>query len=258
MSPVQFINWLGSRMLAYLEEIGQGLILTIKVFKGIFHRPFPMRLTIEQMEEVGVQSMPVVLVTAIFTGAVLALQTYSGFKRFGAEGLVGTVVALSMTRELGPVLASIMVAGRVGSAMAAELGTMRVTEQIDALVTLATDPVRYLVVPRFLAGLIMLPFLVIFADIVGIFGGYIVAVSVLGTSSTTYINRTLKYLEFSDVAVGLVKAGVFGMIIALVGCYMGFYTEGGAEGVGRATTRAVVGASILILISNYFLTALLF
>jgi phospholipid/cholesterol/gamma-HCH transport system permease protein len=210
------------------------------------------------MEEVGVRSMPVVLITAIFTGAVLALQTYSGFKRFGAEGLVGTVVALSMTRELGPVLASIMVAGRAGSAMAAELGTMRVTEQIDALITLATDPVRYLVVPRFVAGMVMLPFLVVFADIIGIIGGYIVAVNVLGTSSTIYVNRTLQYLEFSDVTVGLLKAAVFGMIIALVGCQMGFYTSGGAEGVGRATTRAVVGASILILISNYFLTALLF
>jgi phospholipid/cholesterol/gamma-HCH transport system permease protein len=228
------------------------------VLRGLFRRPFPMKLTLQQMEEVGVRSLPVVLITAIFTGAVLALQTYSGFKRFGAEGLVGTVVALSMTRELGPVLASIMVAGRVGSAMAAELGTMRVTEQIDALITLATDPVRYLVVPRFVAGMIMLPFLVVFADIIGIIGGYFVAVNVLGTSSTIYVNRTLQYLEFSDVTIGLIKAAVFGMIIALVGCQMGFYTEGGAEGVGRATTKAVVGASILILISNYFLTALLF
>jgi phospholipid/cholesterol/gamma-HCH transport system permease protein len=210
------------------------------------------------MEEVGVRSLPVVLITAIFTGAVLALQTHSGFKRFGAEGLVGSVVSLSITRELGPVLASIMVAGRVGSSMAAELGTMRVTEQIDALITMATDPVRYLVLPRFIASLLMLPILVVFADLIGILGGYIVAVNALGTSSTTYINRTLQYLEFADVSVGLIKAVVFGMIITIVGCQMGFYTEGGAEGVGRATTRAVVGASILILISNYVLTALLF
>jgi phospholipid/cholesterol/gamma-HCH transport system permease protein len=241
-----------------MDEAGTGLLMFIKVLRSLFQRPFPLKLTLEQMEEVGVRSLPVVLITAIFTGAVLALQTYSGFKRFGAEGLVGTVVALSMTRELGPVLASIMVAGRVGSAMAAELGTMRVTEQIDALVTMATDPVRYLVLPRFLAGLFMLPILVVFADLIGIIGGYLVAVKVLGTSSTIYINRTLQYLEFSDVSVGLIKAAVFGMIIALVGCQMGFYTEGGAEGVGRATTKAVVGASILILISNYFLTALLF
>jgi phospholipid/cholesterol/gamma-HCH transport system permease protein len=258
MRVISGLDWIGHRAISYMEEIGLGFILLTKVLRGLFRRPFPMKLTLQQMEEVGVRSLPVVLITAIFTGAVLALQTYSGFKRFGAEGLVGTVVALSMTRELGPVLASIMVAGRVGSAMAAELGTMRVTEQIDALITLATDPVRYLVVPRFVAGMIMLPFLVVFADIIGIIGGYFVAVNVLGTSSTIYVNRTLQYLEFSDVTIGLIKAAVFGMIIALVGCQMGFYTEGGAEGVGRATTKAVVGASILILISNYFLTALLF
>ncbi|UCF32191.1 MAG: ABC transporter permease [bacterium] len=258
MNPVQVLEWIGRRSLVYLQESGQGTILFTRVIRSIFKGPFPVRLTTQQMEEIGFRSLPVVLITAIFTGAVLALQTYSGFKRFGAEGLVGTVVALSMTRELGPVLASIMVAGRVGSAMAAELGTMRVTEQIDALITLATDPVHYLVVPRFVASLVMLPFLVIFADIIGIIGGYVVAVTILGASSTSYINRTLQYLEFSDITIGLLKAAVFGMIIALVGCHMGFYTTGGAEGVGKATTRAVVGASILILISNYFLTALLF
>ena len=258
MRIVSALDWIGVRALSFMEEAGRGGILFLKVLRGLFKRPFPLKLTIQQMEEVGVRSLPVVLITAVFTGAVLALQTYSGFKRFGAEGLVGTVVALSMTRELGPVLASIMVAGRVGSAMAAELGTMRVTEQIDALITLATDPVRYLVIPRFVAGMIMLPVLVVFADIIGIFGGYFVAVNVLGTSSTIYVNRTLQYLEFSDVTIGLIKAAVFGMIITLVGCQMGFYTSGGAEGVGRATTKAVVGASILILISNYFLTAFLF
>ena len=151
-----------------------------------------------------------------------------------------------------------MVAGRVGSAMAAELGTMKVTEQIDALETLATDPVHYLVVPRFVASLIMMPFLVVFADLVGIFGGYSVAVTALGTSSSIYINRTLQFLEYPDIMVGLFKSVVFGMIIALVGCHMGFFTSGGAEGVGKATTRAVVVASILILISNYLLTAIFF
>jgi len=247
MRIITGLNWIGTSTLSYLDEAGTSLLLLIKVLRGLFKRPFPFRLTTQQMEEIGVRSLPVVIITAIFTGAVLALQTYSGFKRFGAEGLVGTVVALSMTRELGPVLASIMVAGRVGSSMAAELGTMRVTEQIDALITMATDPIHYLVVPRFVAAFFMLPFLVVFADLLGMIGGYFV-----------YINRTLQYLEFSDVSVGIIKAGVFGMIIALIGCQMGFYTEGGAEGVGRATTKAVVGASILILISNYFLTALLF
>jgi phospholipid/cholesterol/gamma-HCH transport system permease protein len=258
MRIIAALDWIGKGALSYLDEAGTGFLMLLDVLRAMFRRPFPFKLVLEQMEEVGVRSLPVVLVTALFTGAVLALQTYSGFKRFGAEGLVGTVVSLSITRELGPVLASIMVAGRVGSSMAAELGTMRVTEQIDALITLATDPIRYLVLPRFIAGLFMLPILVVFADLVGIMGGYIVAVNALGTSSTTYINRTLQYLEFSDVSVGLIKAAVFGMIIALVGCQMGFYTEGGAEGVGRATTRAVVGASILILISNYVLTAVLF
>jgi len=258
MNVIDTLDWIGGRVLTFLEEVGRGGTLLWQVLGGLLRRPFPLKLTIQQMEEVGVRSLPVVVITAVFTGAVLALQTFSGFQRFGAEGLVGTVVALSMTRELGPVLASIMVAGRVGSAMAAELGTMRVTEQIDALITLATDPVRYLVVPRFLAGMIMLPFLVVFADLIGIFGGYFIAVNILGTSSTIYVNRTLQYLEFSDVTVGLLKASVFGMIIALVGCQMGFFTSGGAEGVGRATTKAVVGASILILISNYFLTAIFF
>jgi phospholipid/cholesterol/gamma-HCH transport system permease protein len=258
MRVITGLNWVGTGVLSYIDEAGAGLLLLKNILRGLFKRPFPLRLTLEQMEEVGVRSLPVVAITAIFTGAVLALQTYSGFKRFGAEGMVGTVVALSMTRELGPVLASIMVAGRVGSSMAAELGTMKVTEQIDALITMATDPVHYLVVPRFIAAFIMLPFLVVFADLLGIIGGYIVAVNILGASSTTYINRTLQYLEFTDVSVGIVKAAVFGMIIALVGCHMGFDTEGGAEGVGRATTRAVVAASILILIFNYFLTALLF
>lgn len=258
MNPVAVLEWFGVRSLSFLEESGRMLILLMRVLRGLFKRPFPLKLTVQQMEEVGVRSLPVVLITAIFTGAVLALQTFSGFKRFGAEGLVGTVVALSMTRELGPVLASIMVAGRVGSAMAAELGTMKVTEQIDALVTLATDPVHYLVVPRFIASLIMMPFLVVFADLIGIFGGYTVAVTALGMSSSIYINRTLQFLEFPDIMVGIFKSAIFGMIIALVGCHMGFFTSGGAEGVGRATTRAVVVASILILISNYFLTAIFF
>ncbi len=248
----------GERSLAFLEETGRMAVLQLKVAVALVRPPFPFRLTVQQMELVGVRSLPVVLITAVFTGAVMALQTFSGFKRFGAESLVGTVVALSLTRELGPVLSSIMVAGRAGSAMAAELGTMKVTEQIDALATLATDPVRYLVVPRFVATILVMPLLTVFADLLGILGGYAVAVYVLGTSSTLYVNRTFDYLELSDVTSGLIKSAVFGGIIAFVGCYQGFNTEGGAEGVGKATTRAVVVASILILINNYLLTALLF
>jgi len=210
------------------------------------------------MQEVGVRSFPVVIITAAFTGMVLALQSFTGFKRFGAETMVGTVVALSMTRELGPVLTGLMVSGRVGSAMAAELGTMRVTEQIDALYTLATNPIKYLIVPRFLASTFMLPILVIFADVIGIVGGYLVSVQILGTNPTLYVRRTWNYLELNDLYSGLIKALFFGMIIAIISCYQGFNAQGGAEGVGKATTRAVVFSSLTILVSNYFITAFLF
>lgn len=220
--------------------------------------PFDVKNTIKQMLEVGVRSMPVVLVTAIFTGMVFALQTYTAFKRFGAVELVGTVVALSMTRELGPVLTGLIVAGRAGAAMAAELGTMRVTEQIDALETLATNPVKYLVVPRFLSGIVMLPAVTIVADIVGIIGGYVVTVGLFRMSTVVYWKRTWDYLEPSDIYNGLIKACFFGAAIALVSSYKGFYTRGGAEGVGKATTGAVVLSSMTILISDYFLSNWLF
>ena len=223
----------------------------------IFRRPFNLKDIFKQMEEVGVKSIPVVLITGAFTGAVLALQSYTGFKRFNAEAFVGTVVALSVTRELGPVLAGLMVSGRVGSSMAAELGTMQVTEQIDALYTLAVNPVKYLIVPRLLAAFIMMPVLVIFADLIGITGGYIVSVNILGNNPYIYMERTWSYLEFNDIYSGLLKACVFGIIIATVSCYQGFYTQGGAEGVGKATTRSVVAASVSIMISDYFLTKLL-
>ena len=210
------------------------------------------------MLEIGVRSLPVVLITAIFTGMVFALQTYTGFKRFGAEAVVGTVVALSMTRELGPVLTGLIVAGRAGAAIAAELGTMRVTEQIDALETLATNPVKYLIVPRFIAGICMLPALAIVADIVGITGGYFVTVGLFDTSSVVYWKRTWNYLEMNDIYSGLIKAGFFGASISLISCYMGFYTRGGAQGVGKSTTGAVVLSSMTILISDYLLSAWLF
>lgn len=242
----------------FAEEAGRIIILFAKTLSWTFRPPLQGREIIKQMQEVGVRSFPVVIITAGFTGMVLALQSYTGFKRFGAETMVGTVVALSVTRELGPVLTGLMVSGRVGSAMAAELGTMRVTEQIDALYTLATNPIKYLIVPRFLAASIMLPVLVIFADVIGILGGYLVGVQILGANPTIYIRRTWNYLEFNDLYSGLLKAVVFGMIIATISCYQGFSAEGGAEGVGRATTKAVVVSSLTILISNYFITAFLF
>lgn len=248
----------GRRLLAFIEEMGKVVVLLTNATVWGLRRPLYFRNTVKQMLEVGVNSIPVVLITATFTGMVLALQTHTGFQRFNAESLVGTVVALSMTRELGPVLTGLIVAGRAGSAMAAELGTMRVTEQIDALYTLATNPVKYLVVPRLVAGFVMLPVMTVLSDIVGIYGGLFVSVTVLDANRTIYVKRTWDFLEFNDVYSGLLKAAVFGLIIALVGCYKGFYTRGGAEGVGKATTGSVVISSMMILISDYLLTAILF
>ena len=196
--------------------------------------------------------------TALFTGMVLALQSYTGFSRFNAENVIANVVVLSMTRELGPVLAGLMVAGRIGAAMAAEIGTMRVTEQIDALTTLSTNPQKYLIIPRLFAGITMLPVLVVVADIIGVFGGYCVSVYRLGFNASLYLEQTLNFVEVQDVTSGLIKAAVFGFIISLMGCYHGFTSKGGAQGVGKATTYAVVSASILILVANYVLTSLLF
>jgi phospholipid/cholesterol/gamma-HCH transport system permease protein len=254
----QAISALGSIIIGFTAETGRVLLLLLNTFKQMLLPPMDIKNIIKQMHEVGVRSLPVVLVTGLFTGMVLALQSYTGFKRFGAESLVASVVALSMTREMGPVLTGLIVAGRAGAAMAAELGTMRVTEQIDALETLATNPVKYLVVPRFLAGMIMLPALTVISDIIGILGGYMITVGLYGTSSTQYWNRTWNFLEMSDIYNGLVKACFFGMSIALLSCYRGFYSEGGAEGVGKATTGAVVLSFMTILISDYFLSAWLF
>ncbi len=220
--------------------------------------PWYPRQILRQMIEIGYYSLPVVGLTAIFTGMVLALQSYTGFARFEAPEAIPTIVVLSMTRELGPVLAGLMVAGRVGAAMAAELGTMRVTEQIDALLTLATDPLRYLVFPRLIAGMLMLPLLVLVADVIGVMGGFLVSVYKLGFGPIEYINRTFDFLEAQDVISGLVKAAVFGFIVSLMGCYQGYHSRGGAQGVGAATTRAVVSASILILTADYMLTEIFF
>ena len=252
------LNFIGLWVLKLLEESGRVMILFFRTLGLTFRPPFDLRGLLRQIERVGVNSIPVVLITGAFTGMVLALQSYTGFKRFNAEAFVGTVVALSMTRELGPVLSGLMVSGRIGSAMAAELGTMQVTEQIDALYTLATNPIKYLVVPRFLASLIIMPVLTVFADAVGMLGGYAVSVYLLGSNPTIYIRRTYDYLDLEDIYIGLLKACVFGMIIAIIGCYQGFNAQGGAEGVGKATTRAVVLSSLLILIANYFITALFF
>jgi phospholipid/cholesterol/gamma-HCH transport system permease protein len=255
MNPLAVI---GQIFLSFLTTIGDLTLFAGRAIVQGLSGPFYPRAILRQMVDIGYYSLPVVGLTAIFTGMVLALQSYTGFSRFEAESAVATIVVLSMTRELGPVLAGLMVAGRVGASMAAEIGTMRVTEQIDALTTLSTDPFKYLVWPRLIAGLLMLPLLVIVADIIGVFGGYIVGIYKLGFGPYEYINNTFEFLETEDVVSGLVKAAVFGFLVALMGCYQGYHSEGGAQGVGAATTKAVVSASILILTANYVVTEIFF
>ncbi len=253
MNPFQPV---GKAVLGFLEATGKLALFTFMAVSHCVRPPFYYRLLLRQMIDIGYYSLPVVGMTTLFAGMALGLQTYAGFSRFSAEDAIAKVVALGITRELGPVLAGLMVAGRIGAAMAAELGTMRVTEQIDALDTLSTNPFKYLIAPRIIAGLTMLPLLVFVGDIIGIFGGYIVSVYKLGFNPGVYISQTFKVLEFIDVFSGLVKAGVFGFIVTLMGCYNGYNSQGGAQGVGAATTNAVVSASILILIFNYVITEL--
>jgi phospholipid/cholesterol/gamma-HCH transport system permease protein len=249
---------LGRTFLDGLSAIGRLALFTLHAILLAVRPPYYPRLILKQMIEIGYYSLPVVGMTAVFTGMVLALQTYTGFSRFNAETAIPNVVVLSICRELGPVLAGLMVAGRIGAAMAAELGTMRVTEQIDALVTLSTNPFKYLIAPRLIAGIAMLPVLVGTADVIGVLGGYLVSVYKLGFNPGAYLQNTVDFMVFLDVFSGLVKAAVFGFIVALMGCYHGFHSRGGAQGVGKATTNAVVSASILILIANYIVTELFF
>jgi len=249
---------IGRTVLRFLEAVGRLSLFAMTALAHCVRPPFYPRLIGRQMIEIGYYSLPVVGLTAIFTGMVLALQSYTGFARFSAESAVPNVVVVSITRELGPVLAALMVAGRVGAAMAAEIGTMRVTEQIDALDTLATNPFKYLIAPRLIAGLTMMPLLVVIADVIGVFGGYVVSVYKLGFNPYIYLKNTLDFMEFQDVLSGLVKASVFGFVITLMGCYHGYNSKGGAQGVGAATTNAVVSASILILSVNYLITEMFF
>src|SRR5271169_2587207 len=253
-----FLATIGAVFLAFLAASGRLVVFAGLTLATAFSPPIYPRAILREMINIGFFSLPVVGLTAIFTGMVLALQSYTGFSRFAAEGAVATVVVLSVTRELGPVIAGLMVAGRVGAAMAAEIGTMRVTDQIDALTTLSTNPFRYLVLPRLIAGLLTLPMLVLVADIIGVFGGYLVGVYKFGFNASAYLARTHQYLETSDVVSGLVKAAAFGFIVGLMGCYHGYYSRGGAQGVGQATTAAVVSASILILFFDYAITQALF
>lgn len=261
-SPVDWVlnicESIGGTIIGFLAAVGRLAEFTARGIYHCFTPPFYPRLLWRQVVDIGYYSLPVVGMTALFTGMVLALQSYTGFSRFSAEGAVATVVVLSVTRELAPVLAGLMVAGRIGASIAAEIGTMRVTEQIDALTTLSTNPFKYLIAPRLIAGTLMLPLLVLIADVIGVYGGYLVGVYKLDFASQNYINRTWEFLTADDVISGLWKAAAFGFIVTLMGCYHGFNSQRGAQGVGAATTNAVVSASILILIANYFLTQLFF
>ncbi len=253
-----FCAAIGSVLIRFCGQVGK---LTNFAVKSVFHTltpPFFPSQIARQVLDIGYYSLPVVGMTALFTGMVLALQSYTGFTRFNAEGAIAGVVALSITRELAPVLAGLMVAGRVGASIAAEIGTMRVTEQIDALSTLSVNPFKYLVGPRILTATLLLPVLVLIGDIIGIYGGYIVAIYSLDFSVGSYLKQSWDTLEAIDVISGLIKAGVFGFIVSLMGCYHGYNSARGAQGVGAATTNAVVSSSILILIFNYILTQAFF
>src|SRR5205807_8371116 len=254
---MNLLERIGRVFLRLFEETGLWFGILWRTINWTFSPPVEGIEWLRQMVRVGVDSIPVVFLTTMFTGMVMALQTYNGFHRVHAENFVGSVVALAMLRELSPVLVALMVTGRVGSSMAAEIGTMRVTEQLDALKALATDPIQYLFVPRVIAGIIMLPFLVVLGDALGIGGGYLVAVKLLGVNGLVYSQNTFQYLEMKDLWSGVIKAATFGLILTLTGCVRGYYTAGGAEGVGRSTTQAVVSASLTILLTDFFLTKLL-
>jgi phospholipid/cholesterol/gamma-HCH transport system permease protein len=249
---------IGRAVLGICRGAGAVALFAAEALTHLVRPPFYGRLLWRAFVEIAYFSLPVVALTAVFTGMVLALQSYTGFARFNAEGAVANVVVLSITRELGPVLAGLMVAGRIGAGFAAEIGTMRVTDQIDALTTLSTNPMKYLVAPRLLAGAIALPLLVVVANVLGVMGGWLIGTYKLGFGSQAYLKATFDFLETWDVVSGLIKASVFGFVVALMGCWYGYASKGGAQGVGAATTNAVVSSSILILAFDYILTEMFF
>lgn len=253
-----FLFTVGQKALSAFYQMGGMGIMLINALSWAFIPPLRIRNIFKQMEFIGVKSIFIVVLTGLFTGGVLAFQGYYGFRKFGGESLLGATVALSMTRELGPVLTALMITARAGSAIAAELGTMRVTEQIDALAVMGVNPVKYLIVPRIIAGILVAPILTIIDDFIGIVGGYIVGVSLLKINSGIFIAKMIEMVELSDIFNGLFKSLCFGLILTLIGCYKGYHATGGAEGVGRAITEAVVISSISILVGDYMLTSLLF
>jgi len=255
---IHFFILLGRRVRKFFLALGGISSLTLETLYLIFTPPFKKDRIIEQVKKAGYDSLPIVSLVALFIGFIFALQTAYFMQRIGSELYIASLVALSLVRELGPVITALVVAGRVGAAHTAEIGTMQVTEQIDALEAFATNPIKYLVVPRFLALIIVLPLLTIYADAIGILGSYIICVYKLGISSSLYLQVTWDALLFKDLFTGLLKSVFFGMIIALVSCYEGFNVEGGAEGVGQATTRSVVITFIAIIVADCFFTAIFY
>ena len=252
------VDDLGKWILGVLEETGEITILAMQTVLYTLRGTFSLRDLLAQMVRVGVDSLPVAIVTAAFVGMVFAVQIASEFVKFGAGNVVGGVMGIAVARELAPALTAVVIAGRVGSAFAAEIGTMAVTEQIDAIYAMGSDPIKHLVVPRFIASTIMLPILTIFADLIGFFGGYLVSVYVIGINSFGYMDSASSFLKMSDITGGVVKAVFFGMIISLIGCFKGIKTTGGAKGVGEATTNSVVYSLMAIFVMNYFLSLILF
>jgi len=246
----------GRVVLAMCSATGAITLFAGRAVAAALTPPFFFGQLLRQLMRIGYFSLPVVGLTAIFTGAALALNIYTGTSDLNAEAFLPNIVGIGITRELGPVLASLMLAGRVSAAIAAEIGTMRVTEQIDALSTLSTNPYRYLIAPRIIAGVVAMPLLVVVADIIGVFGGFVISTQTLGFNPTTYVSKTWDFISTGDIVTGVIKGVVFGFLLTLMGCYHGFISKGGAQGVGRATTSAVASAMILILASNYLLNTL--
>ncbi len=258
MTPVGALAGVGRPVLAAMASLGRIVIYAGQTIAAALRPPFYPREFANALLQVGWLSLPVVGLTALFTGGALALQIYAGGQRFSAEAVVPQIVAIGMVRELGPVLVGLMIAARVTSSIAAEIATMKVTEQIDALVTLSTNPMQYLTVPRVLAGLLTVPLLVAVGDIIGIMGGFLVGTGQLGFNRASYIQNTVDFLEFADIFSSLVKGAVFGFIATLIGCYHGMQSGRGAQGVGAATKTGVAAAAVLILAANFILTSVMF
>lgn len=254
----KFAHWIGARVTLLCTTTGRFMLFFWCTIKTLIYTKPKYGKIAEQMYQIGVQSLVITIITGAFAGAVLAYQSFEGLRKFGGEELLGALVALSITRELGPVLTGLMVTGRAGSSIAAEIGTMRITEQIDALDTLRINPYQYLIIPRIIGATLIMPFLTVFSMIAGTLGGYIIATQILGLTPDEYTAHISEFIDVFDVIGGLIKAAAFGFVISWVSCYKGFNTSGGARGVGLATTNSVVASSILIIIVNYFLAMILF